>query len=221
MFYFSQSLSIDKSKNKPKISMSILPKNFQKAKEILSKFPAMGARSAERFLIYLLNKNKKELQELSDSLSRLDQIKKCSNCFFLTENQDRICDICKDKNRKKDIICILEDSLDLMAIENKNIFQGQYHVLGGTVRIGQKDNSQNLTVQALKKRIMDNNVQEIIIATNPNSLGDATAVYLKEELQKLKNLKITRISKGMPTGGDLEYADKESLEASIEGRIRF
>ena len=201
--------------------MQILPKSFKKTKEFLAKLPLIGPKGAEKITANLLRKDKQSIMDLGRAILSLSELNKCRECFFITENSDYICDICKNKERDEKTVCVVEDILDLTSIEDKGFFKGKYHVLGGTVRIGQKDNTKFLTTKALITRIKEKSIKEIVIATNPNALGDVTAGYLKEELSKIENLKITRIRRGIPTGGNLEYADKDSLEASINGRVIF
>ena len=197
-----------------------LPKNVQRAIELFSQLPSIGPRVAERIILHLLKKPKRELDELGDALKNLNEYGNlCQRCFNLADGN--LCQICKDKNRKHDLICVVEDILDLMAIENKDIFPGVYHVLGGTIKMGQRDNSANLKIKELKERVPKEKIKEIIIATNPTTEGDMTAVVIKEALQCFKDLEITRISRGMPTGGDIEYADPETISGSFRGRVKL
>jgi len=198
-----------------------LPKDFQKTNFLLKNLPSIGPKMAERLTLHLLKKSPRELEELSNAIRNLNKIKNCKKCLHLTDEADGLCKICKNTNRDQETICIVEDVLDLIAIESKNFYNGVYHILGGTSRIGQKDNSKNLTIDLLVKRIKNDAINEIIIATNPTTAGDMTAVHLKEKLREFNNLKITRISKGMPTGSDIEYADVESIKASIQGRKKY
>ena len=196
-----------------------LPKNIQHAASLLSRLPSIGPRTAERIVLHLLKRPKGELGELGEAIKELSKSNFCKRCFNLADED--LCVICKSKTRDSKTICVVEDPLDLIAIENRNIFPGVYHVLGGTLRIGQIDNTNNLKIKELKARIGKEKIKEVIIATNPTTAGDMTAVFLKEALQQFSNLKITRISRGMPTGGDIEYADGESILGSFRARREF
>lgn len=186
---------------------------------LLAELPSIGPRAAERIMFFLLKKSPDKIIALSDALKKAAECRFCERCFNISSG--RRCAICEDNSRDQKTICVVEDVLDLMAIEKKDIYHGVYHVLGGTVRIGQKNNAASLEAAALKTRIAKEKITEVIIATNPTTSGDMTAVYLKEILGRLPKLKITRISRGMPTGGDIEYADPDSIAGSFEGRRDF
>jgi recombination protein RecR len=197
-----------------------LPKDIQSAIEIFSQLPSIGPRAAERIVLYLLKRPQLILKELEVSLKNIEKHNQiCQRCFNIAEGP--LCPICQDKSRESNLICVVEDIPDLLAIENKNIFKGVYHVLGGTARIGRRNNLANLKIEELKARIPKEKIKEVIIATNPTTEGDVTAVAIKEALQDFKNLKITRIGRGMPTGGDIEYADPETILGSFKSRNKF
>jgi recombination protein RecR len=197
-----------------------LPKDIQSAIEIFSQLPSIGPRAAERIVLYLLKRPQLILKELEVSLKNIEKHNQiCQRCFNIAEGS--LCPICQDKSRESSLICVVEDIPDLLAIENKNIFKGVYHVLGGTARIGRRNNLANLKIEELKARIPKEKIKEVIIATNPTTEGDVTAVAIKEALQDFKNLKITRIGRGMPTGGDIEYADPETILGSFKSRNKF
>jgi len=195
------------------------PKEFSAAVSLLAELPSIGPRAAERIMLYLLNKSPDKISALSDALKDAASCRFCKRCFNISSRE--YCTICEDNSRDQKTICVVEDILDLMAIEKKEIYRGIYHVLGGSVRIGQKNNAHQLKISALKTRISQEKTREVIIATNPTTSGDMTAVFLKESLGRLPKLKITRISRGMPTGGDIEYADPDSIAGSFQGRREF
>lgn len=196
-----------------------LPSKFKNAVHSLEKLPSIGPRTAERLVLYLLKRPPGELETLADSIKGLSEGMFCKRCYNFSE--ESLCSICQDERRNNGILCVVEDQLDLLAIEEKNIHSGTYHILGGSIRIGQRDNSKKLKIPELIARIKKEKIKEIIIATNPTTGGDMTAVLVKESLGNFKNIKITRISRGLPTGGDLEYADQESLGGSFLGRRKF
>ncbi|MBU2025761.1 toprim domain-containing protein, partial [Patescibacteria group bacterium] len=159
---------------------------------------------------------KNQRQELAEALEGINKSGFCRRCFNVAS--EKFCPICVSKDRDHGIVCVVEDVLDLMAIENQNTFLGVYHVLGGTIRVGQKDNTDKLTIKELGQRVGREKIKEIIIATNPTTAGDMTAIKVKEALEDREGLKITRISRGVPTGGDIEYADRESIAGSFKAR---
>jgi recombination protein RecR len=196
-----------------------LPKSIQTSIYELSKLPSIGPRMAERIVLFILKKKPADILNLSQAIKELAECGFCERCYNFSS--DKLCLICQNKKRDQRLICIVEDQLDLLALENKNFYHGIYHILGGTLKIGQRDNSKNLKIEELVRRIEKEKIKEIIIATNPTSEGDITAVFIKDKLKKFKNLKITRIGRGMPTGGDIEYADSDSIQGSFESRKGF
>ena len=145
-------------------------------------------------------------------MSLKNNIRFCKNCFNIAENE--FCVICSDKKRDRSIICVVEEPLDIIALEKTRKFKGLYHVLGGSITA---QNNKDLKISELKKRLKSGNLKEIIIATNPTTEGEATALYLARFIRPL-NIKTTRLARGLPTGGDIEYADEATLTGAIEGR---
>lgn len=211
------------------------PPSIQKLINIFSKFPSIGPRTAARFVFYLIRAPKEETQDLLNSISNLNKnVKVCSFCFNLFEderisrrsaNETQLCPICRDNSRDKETICIVEKETDLISIEKTKRYKGIYFVLGGTVSKFKKQDIKRLRTEELKKRIQNpekygigkTRFREIIIATNPTIEGEATALYLEKILKPLE-IKITRIGRGLPVGGELEYADEETLSSSLENR---
>ena len=196
--------------------------SIQKLIEKFSKFPTVGPKTAARFVFYLLQLSKEQTEDLIKSISDLKQnTKECEICFnfFELQNDDqKFCSICSNPNRDKSLICIVANEIDLMSIENTNRYKGLYFILGGTVSNLKRESIEKLKIKELEKRITnDPQISEIIIATNPNSEGDSTALYIERILKPL-NKKITRLGRGIPTGGELEYADEETLISALEGR---
>jgi recombination protein RecR len=194
------------------------PKTIQKLIEIFSKFPTVGQRTATRFVFYLIKRDRKEIEELSRAILDLkEKIKFCKNCFKPFEGEGEICEICRDKTRDKSLLCIVEKETDLEAIEKTKKYKGIYFILGGPVSAIKKEELRKLRMNELEERVKDKGIKEIIIATNPTTEGEAIALYLERKL-KNSGKKITRLGRGLPTGGELEYADEETLSSALESR---
>lgn len=189
--------------------------------DLFAKFPTIGSRTAGRFVYYLINQPQKTTDELIQVLRELkQQIKLCGFCFQPHEETGDLCAICSNSNRNKQLLCIVEKENDLLSIENTKRYQGLYFILGGTLTLRKTDGS-NLRIDALKDRIQKNNFTEIIIALNPTPEGKSTSILVEraiKELPQFSNLKITHLAQGIPVGGELEYADEETLESAFEGR---
>jgi len=200
----------------------VYPASIQKLIEKFSKFPTVGPRTAARFVFYLLRISKEEIEELIKLISELRQnIKTCQFCFNPFEGEGELCPICQDKTRDKSLLCIVASETDLQVIEKTKKYKGLYFILGGTVSALKKEDIEKLRVKELQERIKNHpEFQEIIIATNPTPDGEATALYLERLLKK--NLpagrQVTRLGRGLPVGGELEYADEETLKNALEGR---
>lgn len=197
----------------------MFPKTIQKLIEIFSKFPGVGPRTATRFVFYLIKREKKELEEFSNAISELkEKIKFCSLCFKPFEGEKNICEICSDKTRNKSLLCVVEKEIDLEAIEKTKKYNGLYFVLGGPISAVKKEELKKLRIEELEERIKkDPKIKEIIIATNLTTEGEAISLLLERKLKDFGR-KITRLGRGLPTGGELEYADEETLGAAFEGR---
>ncbi len=194
------------------------PKSIQKLIELFSKFPTVGPRTASRFVFYLIKLDQEKFDELLNSVTNLRKsIKICSFCFnpFEALDEKDLCPICRDNSRNKTLLCIVEKEIDLISIENTKKYKGLYFILGK--RIDLKKNDKNTMVEELKQRIENSNFQEIIIAFNPTTEGEATSLYIQRELKPF-NIKITRLGRGLPVGGELEYADEDTLSSAFEGR---
>ncbi|XOB40562.1 MAG: recombination mediator RecR [Candidatus Nealsonbacteria bacterium] len=192
---------------------------IQKLISLFSKFPTVGPKTAARFVFHLLKAEKQDVDELTLTISKLkNNIKKCSLCFNAFEGQGELCQICSNPGRDKGLLCIVEKEIDLAAIEKIKKYQGLYFILGGTVSTLREKDIKKIRKQELEQRITTHpEIKEIIIATNPTSEGQSTVLYL-ERLLKPFNKKITRLARGLPTGGELEYADEETLSSALEGR---
>ncbi len=193
----------------------LFPKSFQKLIDHFSSLPSVGPRLAERLVLYLWKYDQEKLDDFSETLKNLKKnIHYCTQCFNISENG--ICAICSDKRRDQHTICVVEEPLDIIAIEKTRRMRGLYHVLGGTINAPADKNNQ-LKIKELLARLKKNKIEEVIIATNPTTEGEATALYIARLVKPL-NIKTTRLARGLPTGGDIEYADEATLSGSIEGR---
>jgi len=192
---------------------------IQKLVDLFSKFPAVGPRTAARFVFYLMHKPKEEIEELITSISNLRKnVRNCQLCFNPYEGEAELCSICSDSRRDNSMLCVIGSETDLQAIEKTKKYQGLYFILGGTVSRLKKADIEKLKVKELEKRIKNGReIKEIILALNPTVEGEATTLYL-ERLLKPLNKKITRLGRGLPIGGELEYADEETLKNALEGR---
>lgn len=182
----------------------------------LSKLPGIGPKTAQRLALYILNISREEAGILAQSIiNAKEQIRRCQICHNLTD-QDT-CEICRDKTRQKDIICVVETARDLMALEKTGGFKGLYHVLEGVISPLDGVEPEQLTIDHLISRLKTEQIREVILATNPNIEGEVTASYIARLIKPL-GIKITRIAYGIPIGGDLEYADEVTLTQALMGR---
>jgi recombination protein RecR len=181
-----------------------------------SKLPTVGPKTAARLVFYLLNRPRNEAQSLAEAILALkDKVRLCSNCFSITEHDP--CDFCTDDRRDARTICVVAEAKDIFALERTSAYKGRYHVLGGVISPMDGIGPAQLRVKELVERIERESPQEIIIATNPNAEGEATALYLSRLLTPL-GVAVTRLAYGLPIGGDLDYADEVTLAKAIEGR---
>ena len=197
--------------------------SIKKLIELFSKFPTIGPRTAGRFVFYLMKLPKERIDELTIAIQELkNKIKFCSFCFNPFEGENNLCPICSDPRRNKTLLCVVEKESDLASIENTKKYNGLYFILGGTVGTMRKNEIENLRIQELKNRIISaNKFTEIIIAINPTPEGKATSILVERQLKEIAQsptFRITHLAQGLPVGGELEYADEETLESAFEGR---
>ena len=191
------------------------PKSFKNLIENFSALPSVGPKMAERLVLFLFKQDNAKLELFAQNLENLKNLRSCRRCFNISE--DGLCEICKDPRREQSTICVVEEPLDIISIEKTGIYKGLYHVLGGVI-FGGADN-QNLKIAELLDRLTKEKTEELILATNPTTEGDATALYLKRQIKDLNlPLKISRLAKGLATGGDIEYADEATLSAALTNR---
>ncbi len=201
--------------------MSVLPKSVRKLIEEFSKLPGIGPKSASRLVFFLLRQKELERTQLSQAISGLlTNLVFCSQCHNLAENV--LCEICADRNRDQTLICVVEEPLDVVALEQGRTYKGTYHVLGGVISPIDGVGPANLKISELVERAkgLSGDI-EIIIATNPSLEGEGTALYLAKQLKSFPNLKLTRIAHGLPIGGDIEYADELTIAKALEGRREY
>ena len=182
----------------------------------LGRLPGIGPKSAQRIAFHIIQSERVDISRLVDVLRTVkERVKFCTECGNITEED--LCKICRDPRREKAAICVVEESKDVIAIEKTREFRGKYHVLGGAISPIDGIGPENLRIRELMVRLGDTEIQEVIIATDPNLEGEATATYLARLIKPL-GLKISRLASGLPVGGDLEYADEVTLGRAVEGR---
>ncbi len=192
------------------------PKPLAKLIGELAKLPGIGYKTAQRLAFHILSLDDAEAQALADSITEAKrEMKYCSICGNLTDQDP--CAICSDPGRRTDVICVVESPKDVAAMERIREFNGRYHVLNGVISPMEGIGPEDINLKSLIKRLQNSDVKELIIATNPNIEGEATAMYIAR-LIKPAGIKVTRIAHGLPVGGDLEYADEVTLLKAMEGR---
>jgi len=206
-----------------------LPAPIQAVVDELSELPSIGPRQAVRLAFYLIGESKDRLKNLAGSIDELRNIKICERCFFIHQNPDALCDICQNPNRTQRVIMVVEKETDLLSLENTSKFVGRYFVIGPVPKTGFLQDWQKARLQSLKHFIqaaatpgsagggLGGQADEIILAFNPTSLGDLQASLLTKELAPLTK-KISRLGRGLPTGGEIEFADDETLGSALERR---
>ena len=182
----------------------------------LGRLPGIGPKSAQRIAFHIIQSERVDVSRLVDVLRTVkERVKFCIECGNISEED--LCRICRDPRRDNSLICVVEESKDVMAIEKTREFRGKYHVLGGAISPIDGIGPENLRIRELMVRLGDTNIQELIIATDPNLEGEATASYLIRQIKPL-GIKVSRLASGLPVGGDLEYADEVTLGRAFEGR---
>ncbi|MGO2003994.1 recombination mediator RecR [Arthrobacter rhombi] len=187
--------------------------------ELIDEFgrlPGIGPKSAQRIAFHILEADREDMNRLADAIRAVkDKVKFCTVCFNVTESET--CSICRDPRREDTVLCVVEESKDVMAVERTRSFRGRYHVLGGSINPIAGIGPDQLHIRELLGRLHDDKISEVIIATDPNLEGEATATYLARMLSTI-GIKISRLASGLPVGGDLEYADEVTLGRAFEGR---
>jgi len=204
-----------------------IPRAVNRLIESLEKLPGIGPKTAQRLTFYLWHNPQEELNKFALALTNLKkETRECELCFNVDEQSP--CRICRDKSRDQASICVVEQPLDILAVEKGGFYRGLYHVLGGAISPLNNIGPEELHLHELIERVKTEKISELILATNPNMEGEATAMYianvvgkLKVQMSNLKKIKITRIGRGLPIGADLEYADEQTLARAFEGRRKF
>ena len=195
----------------------LIAEPLQKAIDELSKLPAVGKKTAQRLAIHILKSDEETVHSLVHALMDLkDKIKFCNECFNISV--DELCDVCKSPKRDRSLVCVVEEASDVIAIEKTNEINGLYHVLGGVLNPLSGVTAESLHFKELLERLKSGEIKEIILALNPDAEGDATSLYISKLLKEYP-LKISRIARGLPIGGDLEFADAATIGRAFIGRI--
>lgn len=196
--------------------MLVYTGSIEKLIESLIRLPGIGRRSAERIVAYVLNASKDEVRALSESISKVkENVRFCKICNNLSEEE--LCKICQDTRRSRDIVCIVEKPSDVTAVEKTGDFHGVYHVLLGSISPLEGKGPSDLKIESLMQRIKQDNIKEVIIATDADTEGETTAIYLAQ-LIKPSGVKLSRIGLGLPVGSNLEYADSTTISKALESR---
>lgn len=192
------------------------PKSFKKLIDNFAALPSIGPKMAERLVLFLFKADNEKLSDFAKSLEDFKKnLRHCKKCWNISEED--LCLICRDHSRDQSTICVVEDTLDIFAIEKTKKYTGLYHVLGGVLSPQKIVGSENLHFKDLENRIEKNDIKEVILALNPTTEGDATALYITRNL-KDKNVQVTRLARGLSTGADIEHADELTLSSAILNR---
>ena len=196
--------------------MALFAKPIERLIRELSKFPGVGAKTATRLAFYILRSSGEDARSLADAIVAVkEKIRLCSECFNITDIDP--CLLCRNERRAKDLICVVEEPQDVAAIEKTAEYKGLYHVLHGVLSPLDGVGPDDLNLKDLVKRVLDNDVKEVIVATNPKVEGETTALYISRLLKPF-DVKVTRLAQGLPMGGELEYFDEATVSRAIEGR---
>ncbi len=184
--------------------------------EELSKLPGIGKKTAQRLALHLLKSDSDVVENLAGSLKNLKlKLRFCSRCFNISEHE--LCEVCKSEKRDKSVICVVEEASDVIAIEKTHEFNGLYHVLGGVLSPLTGVSPESLKIKELMKRFADEQIQEVILALNPDTEGETTSLYLAKLIKPL-GIRVSRIARGIPIGGDLEFADEATIGRAMLSR---
>jgi recombination protein RecR len=189
--------------------------------EAFARLPGIGPKTASRLTYYLLRAPEQESLELAQALEEMHPgTRLCPRCFNITTIEVDLCEVCADDARDTGVVCVVEDPLDALAIERTGQFNGRYHVLHGAISPVEGIGPDDLKIEELARRVSQEKIAELILATNPTLEGEATAMFLKRRLDGVP-LRMTRLARGLPAGGDLEYADISTLSQALEGRLEL
>ncbi|MBP6994386.1 recombination protein RecR [Candidatus Woesebacteria bacterium] len=206
--------------------MAKLPSSLLKVSLFLQRMPGIGEKSANRLAFFLLRLPEQDLLSFGQAISQLkSQTRRCKMCQNVCEGDD-MCDICADTKRNHQTVTVVESVLDILSFETGGIYDGVYHVLHGKIDPLNRVSADDITISELMERMRTEEITEVILATNPDMEGEATAMYIRNQVNELcketgKNISITRLAYGLPMGGNVEYADYVTLKKAIEGRNSF
>ncbi|MCL2606248.1 MAG: recombination mediator RecR [Coriobacteriia bacterium] len=193
------------------------PNAIQNVLDELGRLPGIGPKGAQRITYWMLARDGEDLERLTESITQLkESISFCSMCWDFAENGD-LCRICDDPRRDTSLLCVVEEPRDVMAIERTGEFRGRYHVLHGSISPMDGVGPEQLRIRELLERLSGDEIEEVILATNPNVEGETTAIYLAKTIKQLE-IKVSRLASGLPVGGDLEFADELTLGRALEAR---
>ena len=196
----------------------ILPEPIQKLINAFERLPGIGPKSASRLAFFLLRADVSYSDDLAEALTGLkDKVSFCEECFNITMAGRERCEVCESPRRDEAVICVVEEALDVLALERTGGYFGRYHVLHGVLSPIEGIGPDDIKIRPLVERIARGNVKEIILATNPSMEGDTTALYIQQQLETY-DIRVTRLARGLPVGGDLEYADQNTLLRALAGR---
>ncbi|MGD1276116.1 MAG: recombination mediator RecR [Tepidisphaeraceae bacterium] len=201
--------------------MSGYTQSIQNLMNELSRLPGIGMRSAERIAFHLLKQSPQEAMKLAEAIREVKtRIRHCGICYTLTEQDP--CEICASPSRDQSLVCVVEQPKDLLALESTGLYNGVYHVLLGRIAPLEESHPQDLTIDALVKRLEEGKIREVIMGTNPTVDGDGTALYIQNLIaQKFGHIQVTRLARGLPAGSSIEYANKNILADAISGRQKM
>lgn len=200
--------------------MKILPRSVEKLIENFEKLPGIGPKTASRLTFYLLHVPQLQLDSFGDAVKSLkNNTVFCSVCLNIGETDP--CIICTDANRDSSMVCVVEQPIDILSLERTGKYKGLYHVLHGAINPLSNIGPDEIHIAELIERVKSGRIKEIVLATNPNMEGEATAMYIKRELSDVGDISITRLAHGLPVGGDIEYADEVTLSRAVEGRREY
>lgn len=198
----------------------MLPESLKRLIHELTKLPGIGPRSAERLALWLVTEQRATPLSLSESIVvAVNEIGLCSRCGAISI-KEKLCEVCDNPARDKTKICVVQGPLDVLALERSGVFDGLYHVLGGILSPLEGVTPDDLRIPDLISRVKEDSVTEVVVATNPSAEGDVTASYIAEELRAF-GVRITRLARGLPSGGQVDYADADTLEKALKNRVEL
>lgn len=199
--------------------MRIVPKAVDDTIEALAKLPGIGPRTAERLTFHLLKSDPTKASSISTALAALHAgVRSCRRCHNFAETD--VCGVCDANGREQTVIAVVEEPFDVVAVEKTGLYQGLYHVLGGVISPMDGVGPDRLNIASLARRVTEEGITEVILATNPSLEGESTAMYIRQRLEGT-GVELTRLARGLPVGGDLEYADQVTLGRALQGRQKF